>query len=41
MLLLLTPSLQLTTVPQTPTLLVQHDFLLADAWALAKSGLGL
>lgn len=40
MLLLLTPSLQLTAVPQTPTPLVQHVLLLADAQALAKPGSG-
>ena len=38
MLLLLTPSPQLTAVPPTPMLLVQHEFLFADARALAKPG---
>lgn len=38
--LLLAPSLQLTTVPQTPMLLVHRAFLLADGWVFAKPGSG-
>jgi len=41
MLWLLAPSLQLAAAPQTPALLVQHEFLLPDAWAPAKPGSGL
>lgn len=40
MFLLLTPLLQLTAGPQTPMLLVQHEFLLAAAGVLVKPGSG-